>query len=219
MVARGTGNARSLAWTGPAPAASKSNPHANATESKILRTIPPLRSILFLRPIPGMALTQALGDGGEHVIGGLDDLRVHLIGALRRDELGNLLHRIDVGVLEVALIHAAKARFPRHADDGRARRRRLAVKIAAEWIEAGLIGEIGKRELADQLHGGIGAEAHEDLAGLVDGDFAGILRDRHGRLDHVAVGGNDLAGRVFVEGTGARIEALTVGTGDLKPAA
>ena len=38
-------------------------------------------------------------------------------------------------------------------------------------------------------------------------------------LDHVAVAGDELAGAVLVEGTGARVERLAARAGDLEPAA
>src|SRR5690348_3164958 len=36
-----------------------------------------------------------LAEGRHHLVGGLDDLRVHLIGALRRDEIGDLRDDVD----------------------------------------------------------------------------------------------------------------------------
>jgi len=56
-----------------------------------------------------MALAQAFGHGGEHVVGRLNDLGVHLIGALRGDQLGDLLDRVDVGGLQISLLQAAEA--------------------------------------------------------------------------------------------------------------
>ena len=38
-------------------------------------------------------LAHVLGDGADHLVGRLDDLGVHLVGALRRDQLGDLLDR------------------------------------------------------------------------------------------------------------------------------
>src|ERR1700693_1286079 len=43
-----------------------------------------------------------LSQGCFHVVRGLDHLRVHLVGALRRDEIGDLGDDIDVRGLEIA---------------------------------------------------------------------------------------------------------------------
>ena len=64
---------------------------------------------------------QVQGDRGV-VVGGLNDLRVHLVGPLCGNELRDLLDRIDIGVLEIALLHFCEPDVSRNSGD---RRRRL----------------------------------------------------------------------------------------------
>src|SRR5260370_10013028 len=54
-------------------------------------------------------LAEQRGGGLQHLVGGADHLGVHLIGALRRDQVGNLGHHLDIGLLEIALLHVAVA--------------------------------------------------------------------------------------------------------------
>src|SRR5271157_4711094 len=71
--------------------------------------------------IPRMLLPHVLRDRARHVGGRLNDLRVHLIGTLRRDKIGNFLHRIDIGAFGIALTNQRKPRIARKSRDGRAR--------------------------------------------------------------------------------------------------
>src|SRR4029453_121685 len=50
-------------------------------------------------------LAEQRGGGLQHLVGGADHLGVHLVGALRRDQVGNLGHHLDIGLLEIALLH------------------------------------------------------------------------------------------------------------------
>src|SRR5690349_5642759 len=88
----------SCAYAFPAPA--KASPNAHAA-----------RKGRGLMPSP-----HVLGYCGSHLVRRLDDLRVHLVGALRRDQLGDLLYRINVGSLEVTLLDGGEARVAGHAD-------------------------------------------------------------------------------------------------------
>ena len=67
-----------------------------------------------------------------HLVGGLDHLGVHLIGALRRDQVGDLGDRIDVGGFEIALLDDAESGVAGHADGRLAGGRGLLEEIAAE---------------------------------------------------------------------------------------
>src|SRR5690349_16998109 len=75
-----------------------------------------------------------LVERGQHLVGSLDHLRVHLIGALRRDEVGDLRHDVDVGGLEQALVDRAESGRAGRAGDRRARGRRLLEEAAAERL-------------------------------------------------------------------------------------
>src|ERR1043166_121830 len=46
----------------------------------------------------------------QHLIRGRDDLRIHLIGALRGDQVGHFDHRVDVRLLEIALLDRSEER-------------------------------------------------------------------------------------------------------------
>src|SRR5665213_1764824 len=52
---------------------------------------------------PRMTSRLHLGVGLQHLVGGGDHLRIHLVGALGDDQRGDLAHRIDVGGLGIAL--------------------------------------------------------------------------------------------------------------------
>src|SRR5579871_4530318 len=56
----------------------------------------------------GMALSLHLGVGLQHLVGGRDHLRIHLVGALRHDQRGDLAYRVDVRGLGVALQEGAQ---------------------------------------------------------------------------------------------------------------
>ena len=60
-------------------------------------------------PIDHGSAPEHLGGGGQHLVGRGDHLGVHLVGALRRDEGGDLRHGVDVGFLEIALLEVAEA--------------------------------------------------------------------------------------------------------------
>src|SRR5262249_2626277 len=47
--------------------------------------------------------------GLQHLIGRGDDLRVHLVRALCGDQIGHFDHRVDVRLLEIALLNVAVA--------------------------------------------------------------------------------------------------------------
>src|SRR5438132_8621121 len=107
------------------------------------RTIKPT---LFNIETPELA--HALRDCLGHFIRGLDDLGIHFVGALRRDQLGDFLNRVDVRGFEILLVDLPVAGIAGQPHDRRARRRGLAIEIAAQRFEAGLVGEIGEIELA-----------------------------------------------------------------------
>src|SRR5260370_22721440 len=60
-------------------------------------------------------LAPHVGDRAGHLVSGLNDLGVHLVGALRRDQVGDLGHWIDVGRFDVALLQNAEGRVARDA--------------------------------------------------------------------------------------------------------
>src|SRR5579863_4033792 len=60
-----------------------------------------------------------LVEGRHHLVGGLDHLRVHFVGSLCRNQIGNLGDHIDIRGFEKTLLDRAKRRRSRIAGDGR----------------------------------------------------------------------------------------------------
>src|SRR3954469_406318 len=152
------------------------------------RTINP---ILFNMDTPELA--HALRDCLGHFIRGLDDLGIHFVGALGGDQLGDFLDRVDVRGFEILLVDLAVAGIAGQPDDWRAGRRGLAVEIAAQRFEAGLVGEIGEIELADLPRVHFRIQLGKHLSGLVDRDLDRSLRHRDCGIQQVAVGRDELA--------------------------
>ena len=85
----------------------------------------------------------------QHFVGRGDDLGIHLVGALRRDQIGNFDHRFDVGLFEVALLQRAGAVGAGERVLRRARGRRRREQIVAVALQAGVVGEARDGELAE----------------------------------------------------------------------
>src|SRR5207248_781448 len=107
-----------------------------------------IRPTLFNIGTPELA-TEILRYRLRHLIRRLDDLGIHLVSALCRDQFGDFLDGIDVRGFEILLVDLAVAGIAGETNDRRARCRGLAIEIAAQRLEAGLVGEIGEVELAD----------------------------------------------------------------------
>src|SRR5438105_15138039 len=99
------------------------------------------RIVAAVRIVIISSLAEQRGGGLQHLVGGADHLGVHLIGALRRDQVGNLGDDLDIGLLEIALLHVAKTIGVGGAVLGRARGRRLREQIVADRLQAGLVDE------------------------------------------------------------------------------
>jgi hypothetical protein len=134
-----------------------------------------------------------------------DHLGVHLIGALRGDQVAHLGDDVDIGLFEAALRDAAVAFGIGDAVLRRAGRRRIGVLVAADRLQAGLVDEARQRQLADDARGGRARQRHRDLALRVDGDARRVLRDRNRRLHRVALRGDDAALVVHLEGAVAGV--------------
>jgi len=166
-----------------------------------------------------MVLPQVLRDCARHVGGRLNDLRVHLIGTLRRDQIGNFLHRIDIGAFEIPLANRCKPWITWKSRDRRARSLGLCTEIASQHQKPGVIREIRQCKLADLLRRGLVRDGHRHLTRLADVDIHGVRRNSHRRTDNQPILRHDLAGRIRAEGTRPRIEGPALGTCDLKPSA
>src|SRR5580704_3322621 len=77
------------------------------------------------RNISQSPLPHQLRGGLQHLVGSRDHLRVHLIGALGGDQVRDLGDRVDVRLLEIALLQAAVAVDAGDAVLRRPRRRRV----------------------------------------------------------------------------------------------
>jgi hypothetical protein len=101
---------------------------------------------------------------------------------------------------------------------GRAGGRSLEKEIVADRQQAGRVDEAGEIELADDGRRGRRRNDHRDLARLVDGDRGGGLGNREPRLHQIALGGDDAALAVEIEGAVAGIGEGAVGLQDLEKA-
>jgi len=98
-------------------------------------------------------LAEHAGGGLHHLIGGADDLGVHLIGALRGDQVGDFRNHLDVGRFKIALLHVAEAVGIGEAVLRRSGSRRVGEKVVADRLQARLAGTLeavegGRRLLA-----------------------------------------------------------------------
>src|SRR5690606_2805156 len=107
---------------------------------------------------------------------------------------------------EVALQDLAVAGVARHAENRFARGGRLAVEVVAERLETGVVGEVRDDQLAELLRLILARDLGKDLAGGVDGDLDGVLRNGDNGLDEVALNRDELPVGILVEGAGSRVE-------------
>src|SRR6185295_19697818 len=124
------------------------SPRAMSCAGTTIRTVPakaePVASskagIIAKKPrvtkILRMVLAPQPGRGLQHMIGRRDHLGVHFISALGRDQGGDLVHRIDVGGFQKALLDGAVAGGTGHAGLRAAGAGRLQIEIVADGIEA-----------------------------------------------------------------------------------
>src|SRR5690348_14038551 len=96
MTAFGVGRPASCAAAGSAQTAANAAIAALRTSRARMRRI----CVTLFR----LGSTAQVGDRPGHLVRGLNDLGVHLIGALSRNEVGDLGDRVDVGRLDVALL-------------------------------------------------------------------------------------------------------------------
>lgn len=128
-------------------------------------------------------LPDPLADHAGHVVGSLNDLGIHLVSPLGGDQFGDLLDRVDVGILEIALGQRSEGDISRKAGDSSAGRLADLEQVAAEGREPGWVGEVGECDLADRDRRRGAADRREDLAGLVDFDVGGARRNGDGGLE------------------------------------
>src|SRR6185503_4083203 len=108
------------------------------------------------RPRSGRALDGPPGDllhdrirRPQHLVGGLDRLRRHLVGTLAGDESDQLLDHADVRVLEETLQQRTAVVLTRGPDLRRARGVALLEEVLPDRAEARRVREAGGLELAD----------------------------------------------------------------------
>ena len=77
----------------------------------------------------------------QHLVRRGDDLGIHLVGALRGDQVGDFGDRLDVGLFEAALQQRAGAVGRRHAVLRRAGSRRGGEQVVAVGLQAGIVDE------------------------------------------------------------------------------
>src|SRR5262245_2987123 len=100
-----------------------------ASASRLVRVAMVLR--ISVIPLP-----EQRGGRLHHLVGGADHLGVHLIGALRCDQVAHLRDDIDIGLLQAALGDLAVALGVRGAVLRRAGGGRFGELVAADRLEA-----------------------------------------------------------------------------------
>ena len=166
-----------------------------------------------------MALSSAQHLRGrlQHLVGRGDDLGVHLVGALRGDQVGDFLHGLDVRLFEIALLQVAEAVRSGMpfcgAPEAGVSRYRLSPMACRPALLTNSASSIWPTTSASSAR-----QRHRDLALRVDGDRRGVLRDGEAGLQHVALRGDDAALRVELERAVARIGGAAVGQRDLEEA-
>src|SRR3979490_226709 len=185
-LARSTGAAMtsSRVWASAGAAETASRTVARRSERMIIINSP---------------LAEQRGGGLQHLVGGGDDFCVHLVSALRRDQVGNLGDDLDIGLLEIALLHVAKTVGVGDAVLRRAGRRRVREQIVADRLQAGLVDEARHTDLPAGGRRGRSGQGHRNLALRVDGYPRGILRNRDGRLHRIALRVDDAPRGVHLE--------------------
>src|SRR5258707_2817268 len=114
--------------------------------------------LVIISPLP-----EQRGGGLQHLVGGADHLGVHLISALRRDQVGNLGNDLDIGLLEVALLHVAKTVGVGGAVLRRARGPRLPEQGVADPLHARLVCESRQAPLARPSRSSRCRPSHRDV--------------------------------------------------------
>ena len=153
----------------------------------------------------------------EHLVRHLDGSAVHLVAALRDDQADQLFDGRDVRALE-GLVHQEAGAVLAGRGGGRsAGRDGLGVEVGALGAQAEGVREprqlqvAGGRQLTAVVHVG-------DLAALADADLGHAVGQRDLRLQVVALGRGERAGRVATEGTVPGEARLAVRELDLEEA-
>src|SRR5690606_9523367 len=136
---------------------------------------------------------------------------------LRRDELSDLFHWVDIGIFEVTLMDLCETIFTGYTHHRSTRGLSFAEQIAAQRFQARLICEACKCKLPQQLKLRLIVNAGENFAAFVDDDLRCLVGNGNAGLNDVTVHGDDLAIGVLVERPGARINNFAVCSCHLKP--
>jgi hypothetical protein len=92
--------------------------------------------------MPLLASAQ-VGGRRQHVVGGADDARVHFVGALGGDQIGDLGDRVDIGLFQEGLEQGAVAFRAGRCDLFGSARRGLEEQIVANRLQARRVDEAG----------------------------------------------------------------------------
>ena len=104
----------------------------------------------------------------EHLVGSLNDFRVHLISALRRDQLGNFGHRIDVRSFQIALQNRTERFGVRIVNNRRAGSFGLQKQVLSHGFQSGLVRKRRQFQLSDVGFIGFAVLLNPNLARIVD---------------------------------------------------
>ena len=125
--------------------------------------------------------------------------------------MNELVDDADIGLFERALLEGADAlRAAGRADNRVTGSRGLEVDVIARTVEARRVDKERELDLADLLGLRLTGLGYGYGAVRAHCDRGGIGWNRHGRLERVAIRGHDVALRIELEVSGARVAGLAV---------
>src|SRR6186713_3069376 len=127
MLARNVG----VAMPSSAACAGRASASRMEIEARVVR-------IIVIASVIASVLASAEQRRGRlhHLVGGADDLGIHLVGTLRGDQVAHLRDDVDIGLFEAALGDLAVAFGVRGAVLRRAGGRSFGEQIAADRLKA-----------------------------------------------------------------------------------
>jgi hypothetical protein len=147
----------------------------------------------------------------QHLVAGLDGLGIELVGALGLDHLTSSSTTLTLLASTKPCLMLPSALLPWGAGLRRAAAGGLQVEVLSLRVQAGRVDEAGQLDLAQGLRRGVGGGGDGDRAVGADADLLGARRHGDAGQQGFAVVGDDLTGRVDLEGAVARVGGAAVG--------
>src|SRR5258708_21979046 len=153
----------------------------------------------------------------EHFIGSANNTRIRFIGTLSNDHLNKFADHIHVGVFQHALLDAAQSfTASRRANNGISGSSRFQEIIVPRAVQPARIGKGGQLNSANLLRLLLIGKSDADRAITAAGDVGGGSRNSDCRLQLIALGIDDDASRIKMEGSGTGVGHFTAGKLNLK---